>query len=107
MKWVRPGLRKYSAFLISLLAYCAIFSVTVFAKYIDSANIPAFAFQLGVGIASVTGVFYAGNVLSKKVGGYEGFRYMGDSGNYPASSDWGGIGVEGTQQAHSPRNTGI
>lgn len=63
---VKPGLRKYSAFLISLLAYCAIYSVTVFAGFIDSANIPTLAFQLGVGIASVTGVFYAGNVLAKK-----------------------------------------
>lgn len=105
MKWIKPGLRKYSAFLISLLAYCAIFSVTVFGGFIESANIPAFAFQLGVGIASVTGVFYAGNVLSKRIGGYEGNRYMGDGGNYPASG-WG-VSVDHNQPTGPQGNPGI
>ncbi|MBN8545780.1 MAG: hypothetical protein J0L60_06570 [Ignavibacteria bacterium] len=103
MKWTERGLRKYSAFLISLLAYCVIFSVTVFAKYIDSANIPAFAFQLGVGIASVTGVFYAGNVLSKKVG-YEQ-RILDYSGNYPVVGD--SAGIDNRQETQSQRSTGI
>jgi len=85
MKGVKIGLRKFSAFLISLGAYCVIFSITVFAGFIDANNIPNFAFQLGVGIASVTGVFYAGNVLSKKVGGYytEGQQYPADSTQRP------------------------
>jgi len=103
MKWIKPGLRKYSAFLISLLAYCVIYSVTVFAGYIDSANIPTLAFQLGLGIASVTGVFYAGNVLSKKVG-YEQ-RILDYSGDYPVVG--GGAGIDNRQETQSQRNTGI
>lgn len=104
MKWIKPGLRKYSAFLISLLAYCVIFSVTVFGSFIDGANIPTLAFQLGVGIASVTGVFYAGNVLSKKVGNEQ--KYSDYGGTDPVVG--GGVGM-GIGQTGNPKqgNPGI
>lgn len=103
MKWTERGLRKYSAFLISLFAYCVIFSITVFAGYIDSANIPTLAFQLGVGIASVTGVFYAGNVLSKKVGNEQ--RLLDNGGNYPVYSN--DLGVNHQQETQPQRDLGV
>jgi hypothetical protein len=98
MKWPERGVRKYSAFLISLFVYFAIFSVTVFGGFIDSSNIPTLAFQLGVGIASVTGVFYAGNVLSKKVSGYEQ-TYSDNGGTYPVTGGGVGVGISQTGNA--------
>lgn len=106
MKWTERGLRKYSAFLISLLAYCVIFSVTVFGKFIDSANIPMLAFQLGLGIASVTGVFFASNVLSKKVSGYDE-RFLDNGGNYPVVGGGVGVGYDQKQQPGPQGNTGV
>lgn len=105
MKWPERGVRKYSAFLISLLAYCAIFSVTVFGGFIDSANIPTLAFQLGVGIASVTGVFYAGNVLSKKVGNEQKYSDYGGTDSFVGGGVGMGIGKQ--QQPQFPNNPGI
>lgn len=60
------GWRKYSAFIISLSTYAVLFiSVLVFG-FIQSPEIPAFAFQLGMGIASIGATYFAGNVLAKK-----------------------------------------
>lgn len=105
MKWTERGLRKYGAFLISLLAYCVIFSVTVFGGFIESANIPILAFQLGLGIASVTGVFFASNVLSKKVSGY-GQGISDYDGGYPTVGS-GSVGMDGRQETQSQRNMGL
>jgi len=62
----KTGWRKYVAFLLSLLTYVGLFLTTIFTGLVTDANIPTFAFQLGVGIATVVGVFYAGNVLTHK-----------------------------------------
>ncbi|MCA0387926.1 MAG: hypothetical protein LCH52_05470 [Bacteroidetes bacterium] len=62
------GFRKFAAFLLSLFVYVILFLTVVITGKINSPEVPTFAFQLGVGIASVTGAFYAGNVLSKKAG---------------------------------------
>ncbi|GJQ33710.1 MAG: hypothetical protein HBSAPP04_25490 [Ignavibacteriaceae bacterium] len=60
------GWRKYSAFIISLATYAVLFiSVLVFG-FINSPEIPAFAFQLGMGIAAIVSPFYVGNVIAKK-----------------------------------------
>jgi hypothetical protein len=106
MKWPERGVRKYSAFLISLFVYFAIFSVTVFGGFIDSSNIPTLAFQLGVGIASVTGVFFASNVLSKKVSGYDE-RFSNYDGNYPVVGGGVGMGYDQKQQPGPTGNTGV
>lgn len=65
---ILKGFRKFAAFLLSLLAYVALFLIVVLTGKVNSSEVPTFAFQLGVGIASVTAAFYAGNVLSKKAG---------------------------------------
>jgi hypothetical protein len=63
---VKIGLRKYSAFLLSLSIYAVLFISVIAFDLINSSEIPSFAFQLGVGISTVTGTFYAGNVMAKK-----------------------------------------
>jgi formate hydrogenlyase subunit 3/multisubunit Na+/H+ antiporter MnhD subunit len=68
---IKVGFRKYSAFILSLVAYCVLFLVVVLNGSVKNENIPTFAFQLGLGISAVVGVFYAGNVLGKKVGSNE------------------------------------
>ncbi len=60
------GWRKYSAFLISLAVYAVLFVLVLVFGFIQSPEIPAFAFQLGVGIASIGATYFAGNVLAKK-----------------------------------------
>lgn len=60
------GMRKYSAFLISLSVYSALFLFAVIAGFVKDDSVPNLAFQLGVGISTVVGSYYAGNVLAKK-----------------------------------------
>jgi hypothetical protein len=60
------GWRKYSAFLISLCVYAVLFVLVLVFGFIQSPEIPAFAFQLGMGIASIGATYFAGNVLAKK-----------------------------------------
>lgn len=62
------GMRKFTAFLLTLAAYCVLFLIVVNCDKINGENIPSFAFQLGMGLAAITGLFYAGNVAAKKVG---------------------------------------
>ena len=65
---MKAGFRKYSAFIFSLFAYCVLFLILTLNGMVKGETIPVFAFQLGLGIASVTAVYYGGNVLSKKAG---------------------------------------
>ncbi len=65
---VPVGLRKFTAFLLTLTAYCGLFIIVIISDKIGSESIPSFAFQLGMGLAAITGLFYAGNVAAKKVG---------------------------------------
>ncbi|KAB2908937.1 MAG: hypothetical protein LC102_09060 [Ignavibacteriales bacterium] len=60
------GWRKYSAFLFSLATYAVLFILVLVFRFINSTEIPAFAFQLGMGISAVTGVYYGGNALAKR-----------------------------------------
>lgn len=60
------GWRKYSAFIISLATYAVLFVAVLVCGFINSAEIPAFAFQLGMGIAAIVSPFYIGNVVAKK-----------------------------------------
>lgn len=63
---LKVGFRKYVAFLLSLLTYAGLFLATIFLRLVTDQNIPTFAFQLGLGISTVVGTFYAGNVLTHK-----------------------------------------
>lgn len=65
------GMRKFTAFLLTLAAYCGLFLIVISSDKVGGENIPAFAFQLGMGLAAITGLFYAGNVAAKKVGNGE------------------------------------
>ena len=68
---MRIGTRKFLAFVLSLGAYMILFLVTLASGCVGKDEIAGFAFQLGMGISGIAGVFHAGNVLAKKYQGKE------------------------------------
>lgn len=68
---MRIGTRKFLAFVLSLGAYMVLFLVVIASDLVGKDDVAGFAFQLGMGIAGISGVFYAGNVIAKKYQGRE------------------------------------
>lgn len=68
---MRIGTRKFLAFVLSLGAYMILFLVAIASGNVGKEELAGFAFQLGMGIAGISGVFYAGNVMAKKFQGRE------------------------------------
>ena len=60
------GKRKFIAFLISVTVYLLLMTVPVLRSETDLTGLSNFAFQLGVGIMTVSGAFYAGNAFSNR-----------------------------------------
>lgn len=63
---VKVGNRKFLAFVLSIALYGAVM-LFVIVKGV-AVDLPSFAFQLGTGIAIISGPFYAGNVMAKGKG---------------------------------------
>jgi len=63
---MRIGTRKFTAFLVSIGVYLFLFMFALAYGNVERGDVPNFAFQLGMGISVMTGVFYAGNVIAKK-----------------------------------------
>lgn len=68
---MRIGTRKFLAFVLSLGAYMILFLVAIASGNVGKEELAGFAFQLGMGISVMSGVFYAGNVIAKKYQGRE------------------------------------
>lgn len=62
------GKRKFVAFLISMSVYFVLCVLVIINLKPNSFNIESFVFQLGLGIMTISGAFYAGNAAVSRFG---------------------------------------
>ena len=59
------GKRKFIAFLVSMAVYFVLNTLVIVMVQPTSFSLEGFVLQLGIGIMTISGAFYAGNAVSK------------------------------------------
>ncbi|GMU87109.1 MAG: hypothetical protein AMXMBFR48_23500 [Ignavibacteriales bacterium] len=60
---MKPGSRKFTGFLLTLLSFSAVAILALFRSEMESSVLPSFVFQLASAYGIICGLFFGSNVL--------------------------------------------